>query len=124
MKFRDPKIIALQFNEYINTQNIQGITSIMAEDYTFIPISGKVEEGKELNIKGWKSFFDSYPDYRNIFTRVESRNNTVILIGYSTCSYEPLDGPAIWVATIKNDLVSVWQIYEDTEDIRKKLGIK
>jgi len=56
--------------------------------------------------KNWVSFFEEFPDYRNIFTRVESQNNFVILIGYSTCSYEPLDGPAIWTATIENDLVA------------------
>jgi len=123
MNLRDPKITALQFNEYSNTQDMKGLIRLMAEDYTFIAISGGVEKGKEMNIKGWKCFFDEYPDYKNVFTRVESKDNLVILIGYSTCSYEPLDGPAIWVATIENDLVSKWQIYEDSEETRKKLGI-
>ena len=124
MNLRDPKITALQFNEYINTQNIQGIINLMAEDYTFIAISGEVEKGKELGIKSWKSFFDDYPDYNNIFTRVELKDNLVILIGYSTCSYEPLDGPAIWTATIVNDLIAKWQIYEDISENRKMLNIQ
>ncbi|MFX1388686.1 MAG: nuclear transport factor 2 family protein [Promethearchaeota archaeon] len=123
MNLRDPKITALQFNQYINAQDIQGIISLMAENYTFISISGNIEKGKDINIKGWISFFNNYPDYKNIFTRVESRDNLVILIGYSTCSYDPLDGPAIWTATIEDDLVAKWQIYEDTKEIRKKLNI-
>jgi hypothetical protein len=123
MNLRDPKITALQFNEYINKQDIKGISSLMAEDYKFIAISGNVEKGKDINIKGWKSFFNDYPDYKNIFTRVESKDNLVILIGYSTCSYDPLDGPAIWTATIENDLLTKWQIYEDTGEMRRKLNI-
>lgn len=123
MNKKDPKLTALQFNEYINNQDIKGLTSLMAEDFTFIDIPGKVEKGKELMTKNWISFFEDFPDYKNIFTRVESRDNFVILIGYSTCSYKPLDGPAIWTATIEDDLVAKWQIFEDTEDNRKKLNI-
>ena len=95
----------------------------MTEDFTFIDIPGKVEEGKELMTNNFQSFFDEFPDYKNIFTRVESRDNFVILIGYSTCSYEPLDGPAIWTATVENDKLKLWQIFEDTGEVRKKLGI-
>ena len=123
MNKRDPKLTALQFNEYINNQVIKGLTSLMPEDFTFIDIPGRVEKGKELMTKNWVSFFEEFPDYRNIFTRVESQNNFVIFIGYSTCLYEPLDGPAIWTATIENDLVAKWQIFEDTEEIRKKINI-
>ncbi|MFW9829372.1 MAG: YybH family protein [Candidatus Thorarchaeota archaeon] len=124
MCLKDPKSTALQFNEYINNQDIEGIRNLITEDYTFIDSSGKIEKGKELNIKNWKHFFDQYPDYKHAFTRIESRNNLVVLIGYSTCSYEPLDGPAIWTAIIKNDLIAKWQIYDDTKENRNNLGIK
>lgn len=123
MNKKDPKLTALQFNEYINNQDIKGLTSHMTEDFIFIDIPGKVEKGKKLMAKNWISFFEEFPDYKNIFSRVESRNNYVILIGYSTCSYKPLDGPAIWTATIEDDLVAKWQIFKDTEDNQKKLNI-
>lgn len=31
----DPKLTALQFNEYINSQDIDGLSSLMTEDYIF-----------------------------------------------------------------------------------------
>lgn len=123
MNKKDPKLTALQFNEFINNQDIKGLTSLMTKDHTFIDIPRKVEKGRELMKKNWISFFEDFPDYKNIFTRVESQDNFVVLIGYSTCSYKPLDGPAIWTATIENDLVAKWQIFEDTEDNRKELNI-
>jgi hypothetical protein len=95
----------------------------MAHEYVFVPISGKKEIGKEKNIIGWKQFFETYPDYRNIFQRVEQHDNEVICIGYSICSEPALDGPAIWVAKIVNNLVTEWRIYEDTEENRKTLQI-
>ncbi len=124
-KWTDPKITALKFNEYINNQNIEGLSGLMTEEHTFISISEESYKGKDTMTKGWTDFINKYPDYMNFFNRVESRDNLVIMIGYSTCSNEKsLDGPSIWTAKIKNNLVDEWRVYEDTEEIRKKLGIK
>ncbi len=60
MNYKDPKLTALQYNEFINTQNVEGLASLMTEDFTFVPISGKVEKGKELMTQGWKTFFNEY----------------------------------------------------------------
>jgi len=35
-RFNDPKLIALQFNEFINQQNIPGLTILLMEDHRFI----------------------------------------------------------------------------------------
>ncbi len=36
MNLKDPKLTALQFNEYINNQDIQGLTNLMTKDHLFI----------------------------------------------------------------------------------------
>lgn len=64
-----------------------------------------------------------YPDYENHFSTLESRDNLVLIIGHSTCSIEPVDGPALWTAKIENDLVAEWRVYFDTIDNRIKLGL-
>ena len=103
--------IALKFNEKINQQDLEGLAELMTEDHTFIDNSGEITKGKETMKKGWKDFFKTYPDYQNIFTTVTTQNNTVIMIGYSTCSYKPLNGPSIWTAKIHNNRVSEWRVY-------------
>jgi len=120
---RDPKLSALLFNEHINNQNLKGLINLMTDDHVFIDILGKVHDREHMVTEGWQNFFDSFPDYRNIFTRVENQDNLVILIGFSVCSYDPLDGPAIWTATIRNDLLTKWQIFEDTKENREMLCI-
>ena len=70
MNKKDPKLVALQFNEYINNQDIDGIAEIMADEYKFIDSSGDIYTGKENEILGWKTFFDRFPDYRNHFSIV------------------------------------------------------
>jgi ketosteroid isomerase-like protein len=58
MNTRDPKLTALQFNEYINKQDIKGLSHLMTENHTFIDREGKVDKGKRSMIKGWMEFFE------------------------------------------------------------------
>lgn len=95
----------------------------MTEDHTFIDREGGVFRGKESMTKGWMDFFNQFPDYRNIFTRVESRDNLVIIIGYAKWSKEPSEDHVIWTAKIEDDLVAEWRIYHDTEENREKFNI-
>ena len=115
--------IALKFNEKINQQDLEGLAELMTDDHTFIDIPGEIHKGKAVMKKGWKEFFEKYPDYRNIFTCVTVRNNVVVMVGYSTCSFKQLDGPSIWTAKVHGGRVSEWRVYEDTKLNRQKLGI-
>ncbi|MFX1250262.1 MAG: nuclear transport factor 2 family protein [Promethearchaeota archaeon] len=124
MNSKDPKLTALQFNEYINNQDIKGLSNLMTEDHTFIDRKGEVDKGKESMTKGWINFFSEFPDYKNNFHRVESRGDLVILIGYAYWSEKNPYDPAIWTAKIENDLVAEWRIYHESEETRKKLNIK
>ncbi|MFX1324049.1 MAG: hypothetical protein ACFE8N_03770 [Promethearchaeota archaeon] len=121
MNFRDPKLVTLQFNEYINNQDIIGLINFTTEYHIFID-----RDGNEFNdmVNGWKEFFENYPSYKNYFTRVESRENLVILIGYAKWTSDSSEEDhAIWTANIKDDKLSKWQIYEDTVENRKMLNI-
>ena len=56
-----PKFIALQFNEYINYQDIFGPTSLMTEDHSFIDWIGKTVSGKEQMTTDWIHIFELFP---------------------------------------------------------------
>ncbi|KXH74635.1 MAG: hypothetical protein AM326_09750 [Candidatus Thorarchaeota archaeon SMTZ-45] len=114
---------ALKFNERINARDLTGLGEMMTEDHVFIDIPGEVHEGRSLMVSGWFDFFKNYPDYRNNFTHIEVKEGLVIMAGFSECSYEPLDGPAIWTAKIRDGLVGEWRVYDDNVETRKKLGI-
>ena len=123
MNSSDLMLIALKFNEKINQRDLEGLVELMTDDHTFIDILGKITTGKDVMKDGWREFFKKYPDYRNIFTSVTIRNDVVVMVGYSTCSYKPLDGPALWTAKVHGGRVSEWRVYEDTPLNRRKLGI-
>ena len=122
MNKRDPKLVALLYNENINARNLKGVIDLISDNHKFIDTKNRVENREQMK-ESWRSFFEEYPDYINVFHTVISQDNFVIMLGHSECSYEPLDGPAIWTAKIENDLVAEWRIYDDTEENRRYLNI-
>ena len=119
---KDPKLTALQFNECIARQDIDGLGRLMSEDHVFIDREGNITRSKESMVKSWSKFFELFPDYINTFERIESRNNFVTMLGFAYWSEENPYDPAIWTATVVNDLVAEWHIYYDTEENRKEFG--
>ncbi|MFH2050744.1 MAG: nuclear transport factor 2 family protein [bacterium] len=123
MNTKDPKLIALQFNEYITSRDIEGLASLMTENHTFIDTGDGVNPGKDKMVSGWKWFFEKYPDYKNTFNRIESHDNFVTMLGYASCSNEDFfNGSFLWSAKIVDDMVDEWRVYLDTPENREKLG--
>jgi len=120
----EQQIIAFQFNKCINSRDIHELATWMTDDHTFIDSANQSFQGKEKVVEAWQGFFALFPDYRNIFERVESRNNLVAISGYSTCSEKQLDGPALWIAKLRGDKVAEWRVYVDTPENRKRLSLE
>ena len=123
MNKTDPKLTALQFNEYINRQDVNRLSNMMTENHKFIDRAGGGAKGKKEMTPGWIRFFKDHPEYTNTFKRVESKGNLVTLYGYAT--WEIGDDPdySIWTAMVENDLVVEWRIYENTVENRKKFNL-
>lgn len=115
--------IALEFNNCINEKNLDKLGKLMTSEHRFIDSLDSKTIGKENCLKLWKEFFRLFPDYKNTFNTVSSKEDTVILIGYSTCSDERLNKTAIWTAKIKDEMLEEWRIYDDTANNRKILAI-
>jgi hypothetical protein len=123
MNSKDPKLVALQFNECINNQDLNGLTILMADDHAFIDREGKISQPKQIMVQSWKQFFEMFPEYRNTFDRVQSKDNLVAILGYAYWSEKQPYDPVIWTATIVNDLVQEWRIYDDTEANRRLFNL-
>ena len=119
MKFSDPKIVALLFNEHINNQNLLALSNLMSEKHRFIDRKGNIVDGKKNMIESWAKFFIMFPEYKNSFNRIESRGNLVVLYGYAKWKKDDDPDYAIWTATIENDHVAEWRIYENSEANQK-----
>ena len=123
MDSKDPKLVALQFNECINNQDLNGLALLMTDDHAFIDPEGTVTQPKHVMVQAWKRFFEMFPKYRNTFHRVQSKDNLVAILGFASWSEEKPEDPVIWTATIMNDLVREWRLYADTEANRRQFEL-
>lgn len=92
----DVMMAALRFNERINARDLEGLSAMMASDHTFIDRDGNVDAGREQMTEGWRNFFERFPDYRNVFTRVQVSGDFVAITGYATYSY-----PELWALSLE-----------------------
>lgn len=101
------------FNEAINSRDAVGLEQLMSTDHRFVDVAGGTVSGKDACAGAWVSFFESFPDYRNIFESIQViAPGEVRMDGHSTCSFQPLAGPAHWYAKVIDGLISEWRVEE------------
>jgi uncharacterized glyoxalase superfamily protein PhnB/ketosteroid isomerase-like protein len=115
---------ALAVNDAINRRDLVALRGLLTADHTFIDSAANVLRGAENVLHAWTGFFEAFPDYRNVWTDLTLNGDLVVAIGHSICATEPqLDGPAIWTAAVRGDMVSTWRVYDDTPGNRARLGL-
>jgi ketosteroid isomerase-like protein len=119
----DPRALTVKFNEHINNRDLDGLAALMTDDHTFIDTAGHAIHGRSTCLEAWRGFFSSFPDYQNVFDSLAVEDNSVVVVGHSTCSDARLDGRALWVAKASDDKLAEWRVYEDTPANRRTLGI-
>lgn len=107
--------IACAFNDAINARDPHRLELLMSADHRFVDAAGATVSGRSDCVAAWVSFFESFPDYQNVFESTKVTSPGVVCIdGFSTCSFEPLNGPARWYATITDGLVHEWRVADPT----------
>jgi ketosteroid isomerase-like protein len=119
----DPTAVAGSFNDCINARDVDGLAGLMTDDHTFVDTGGGVVAGKQECLAAWRGFFESFPDYRNVFTSLTTRGDVVAIAGHSECSEPALAGPALWTAEVRGGAVVAWRVYEDSPEARQRLGV-
>ena len=120
--------IVQSFNNAINEGNVELLSSLMADDHTFVDAGGSAHSGVKEMTEGWKDFFRMFPDYKNNFENILQDGNLVVAIGTACGTYNGNRGlipenrikwTAAWKAIVENDKIKVWQVYADwTEGIK------
>lgn len=123
MSSQELKSIVVAFNDYINNQDIVGLSSLMTENHTFIDRDGESHGPKSFMINGWKEFFIMFPKYRNTFEKIEVIDNLVSVRGFAYWSEKEQYDPVIWTAIIEDNLISEWRVYEDSPENRNKFNL-
>lgn len=122
MVISDSEKIALEFVECINTQDVEGLAALMTEDHTFIGYEeGDVAVGRERMKEGFAQYFEAYPEYKIHISKVTRSGKDIAIIGTTSGSQIPPEVEAketvIWIAKMKDQLVSEWRIFTDLDHL-------
>lgn len=99
------------FNDAINRADLDALVALMTDDHRFVDSAGSVTAGRIACAEAWRSFFASFPDYRNVFESVtHEAAGPVVATGHSTCTAAALAGPARWEARVLDGLVAEWRV--------------
>lgn len=111
----DAVTTVLAFNDAINRRDSADLEKLMTETHRFIDAAGASVRGRDECVSAWRGFFDSFPDYRNVFDDIaEVEPGVVAIRGHSDCSFAALDGPAQWRALVIEGRVDEWQVSDPT----------
>jgi ketosteroid isomerase-like protein len=118
------KNIILEFVDFINKQNIEGMAGLMSHDHTFIDSLNNSITGKEKMKSSWKFYFDWFPDYTIEISDIIQGRDCSAVFGYAKGTYHNLHNaensnhfhlPAAWKVIIEKDKIKLWQVYADTK---------
>jgi ketosteroid isomerase-like protein len=106
----------------INRRDLSELSSLMAEDHTFVDSLGAVQSGRENMIAGWQEYFRMFPDYKLHVDHILQDRELVAVFGSASGTYNGkrglvpenrIDMPAAWKAVVENGKVRLWQVYTD-----------
>jgi ketosteroid isomerase-like protein len=107
--------VVVAFNAVINRRDLPGLRRLMADDHRFVDTAGNTFAGKPACLEAWRGFFESFPDYRNVFDNLRSNPGGIVEAhGRSECSVAALAGPARWRAVVADGLVVEWWVFDAT----------
>ena len=92
----DAVTVVTAFNEAINCRDLAALTELMTESHRFIDSTGATVDGRNACAEAWGGFFESYPDYRNIFDDIRDIGGGVVAVrdGPSAASPHSTDQPS------------------------------
>lgn len=112
----------------INEGDAARLSSLMADNHTFVDSLGKVVSGRTGMTEGWKEYFRMFPDYSIEIESMLHSGSLVAVFGFARGTYDGKRGlvpenrvemPAAWKAIVEDGRVKLWQVYADwTEGCR------
>jgi ketosteroid isomerase-like protein len=103
--------VVVAFNSAINARDLDGLCALMSSNHRFVDSAGGTVVGKESCLSAWRTFFESFPDYCNVFDTITViAPGRLVVNGRSECTFQALRGPARWHATVVKGLIVEWRV--------------
>lgn len=124
-----PVAAVIGFIDAINRGDVGRLTALMSPDHRLQVLQEPPVTGRDANRDVWHGYVTAFPDYVIYPDRLVHRSDDVLVLGSTTGSHlglpdhEERQLTVIWRATVRDGLLTLWQIIEDTPEQRALLGL-
>jgi ketosteroid isomerase-like protein len=124
-----PVAAVIGFIDAINHGDVDRLVALMSPDHRLQVLREPPVTGREANRDAWDGYVTAFPDYVIYPDRLVHHGDDVLVLGSTTGSHLGLPDQderqlkVIWRATVRDGLLTLWQILEDTPGQRALLGL-
>lgn len=129
----DPDRIALRFVNEINRHDVSTLFELMAPNFRYVDGLGQETRGRERMREAWTVYFGQFPDYHVVIRDHLVLGPVVALFGTATGTFAEggevsprsrWSVPVAWRAVVREGKVEEWQVYTDSEPMRRSMSVK
>jgi len=130
---RDPRpavAAVVGFIDCINWGDTAGLGALMTPDHRLEVLDEPPVVSRDANLSAWRGYLTSFPSYVIYPHQLVERDGRVAVLGHTTGSHLGLPDEeeaielVIWVAQVRDGLLSLWRILEDSPAARRALGLR
>jgi ketosteroid isomerase-like protein len=124
-----PVAAVIGFIDAINRGDVDRLVALMSPDHRLQVLQELPVTGREANRDAWYGYVTAFPDYVIYPYHLMDRSDDVLVLGSTTGSHlglpdrEERQLPVIWRATVRDGMLTLWQVIEDTPRQRALLGL-
>jgi ketosteroid isomerase-like protein len=124
-----PVAAVIGFIDAINRGDVDRLVALMSPGHRLQVLQESPLDGREANRGAWDGYLTSFPGYVIYPDRIVHRGDDVLVLGSTTGSHLGLSDQeerqlkVIWRATVRDGLLTLWQVIEDTTGQRALLGL-
>jgi hypothetical protein len=117
------------FIDAINRGDVGRLVALMSPGHRLQVLQEPPLDGREANRGAWDGYLTAFPRYVIYPDRIVHRGDDVLVLGGTTGSHLGLSDQeerqlkVIWRATVRDGLLTLWQVIEDTPGQRALHGL-
>jgi len=124
-----PVAAVIGFIDTINRGDVERLAGLMSPGHRLQVLQEPPVTGREANRDAWNGYVTAFPEYVIYPDHLVHRGDDVLVLGSTTGSHlglpdqEERQLKLIWRATVRDGLLTLWQIIEDTPGQRTLLEL-
>jgi ketosteroid isomerase-like protein len=124
-----PVAAVIGFIDAINRGDVDRLVALMSPGHRLQVLQEPPLDGREANRGAWNGYLTAFSGYVIYPDHIVDRDDDVLVLGSTTGSHlglpdqEERQLKVIWRAAVRDGLLTLWQVIEDTPRQRALLGL-